>query len=85
MLSVVSAATTKHWPGLPVIPQRMLGASDGIYLISTPAIPTYGVGGIFGDEDDNRAHGRDERILTQSFDEAVDFMYDVVTGLAIGS
>ena len=42
----------------------------------------YGVGGIFGDEDDNRAHGRDERILTKSFDDAVDFMYDVVTGLA---
>jgi len=81
VLSVVKAATTKNWPGLPVIPQLMLGASDGIYLIHA-GIPTYGVGGIFGDEDDNRAHGRDERILTKSFDDAVDFMYDVVTGLA---
>ncbi len=81
VLSVVKAATTKNWPGLPVIPQLMLGASDGIYLIHA-GIPTYGVGGIFGDEDDVRAHGRDERILTKAFDEAVDFMYDVVTGLA---
>jgi acetylornithine deacetylase/succinyl-diaminopimelate desuccinylase-like protein len=81
VLSVVSAATTKLWPGLPVVPQLMLGASDGIYLIHA-GIPTYGVGGIFSDEDDNRAHGRDERILTKSFDEAVDFMYDVVVGLA---
>jgi acetylornithine deacetylase/succinyl-diaminopimelate desuccinylase-like protein len=81
VLSVVSAATAKHWPALPVIPQLMLGASDGIYLIHA-GIPTYGVGGIFSDEDDNRAHGRDERILTKSFDEAVDFMYDVVAGLS---
>jgi len=81
VLSIVSAATTEEWPGLPVVPVLMLGASDGIYLIHT-GIPTYGVSGIFSDEDDNRAHGRDERILVKSFDEAVDFMYDVVTGLA---
>jgi acetylornithine deacetylase/succinyl-diaminopimelate desuccinylase-like protein len=81
VLSVVSAATTKHWAGLPVVPILMLGASDGIYLIRA-GIPTYGVSGIFSDEDDNRAHGRDERILTKSFDEAVDFMYDLMTGLA---
>ncbi len=80
VLSVISAVTTKHWPGLPVVPKLMLGASDGIYLVRA-GIPTYGVSGIFSDEDDNRAHGRDERILVKSFDEAVDFMYDVVTGL----
>ena len=82
VLSVVKAAVTKNWPGLPVIPELMLGASDGIYLIRA-GIPTYGVSGIFNDEDDNRAHGRDERILTKSFDDAVDFMYDVVTGTAM--
>jgi acetylornithine deacetylase/succinyl-diaminopimelate desuccinylase-like protein len=81
VLSVVSTVTTKHWPGLPVVPKLMLGASDGIYLIRA-GIPTYGVSGIFSDEDDNRAHGRDERILTKSFDEAVDFMYDLVVGLS---
>lgn len=81
VLRVVTAATTKHWPGLPVVPKLMLGASDGIYLVRA-GIPTYGVSGIFSDEDDNRAHGKDERILTKSFDEAVDFVYDMVTGLA---
>ena len=81
VLAVVSAQTLKHWPGLPVVPKLMLGASDGIYLIHA-GIPTYGVNGIFSDEDDNRAHGRDERILTKSFDEAVDFVYDLVASLA---
>jgi acetylornithine deacetylase/succinyl-diaminopimelate desuccinylase-like protein len=74
--SAVTAATSKSWPGLSVIPQMSTGASDGIYLISA-GIPTYGISGIFGDEDDVRAHGRDERVLVKSFDEAVDFMYDV--------
>lgn len=81
VLKVVAGVTSKHWPGLPVVPRLMLGASDGIYLIRA-GIPTYGVSGIFSDEDDNRAHGKDERILTKSFDDAVDFMYDLVTDLA---
>jgi acetylornithine deacetylase/succinyl-diaminopimelate desuccinylase-like protein len=46
-------------------------------------IPTYGVSGIFNDEDDYRAHGRDERILVKSFNDAVDFIYDLVTRLAM--
>ena len=81
VLEVVSATTSKHWPGLKVVPRLSLGASDGIYLIRA-GIPTYGVSGIFSDEDDNRSHGRDERILTKSFDDAVDFVYDLVKGLA---
>src|SRR3984957_14716075 len=74
--NAVTAATGKSWPGLSVIPQMSAGASDGIYLISA-GIPTYGISGIFGDEDDVRAHGRDERGLVKSFDEAMGFMYDV--------
>jgi acetylornithine deacetylase/succinyl-diaminopimelate desuccinylase-like protein len=80
VLAVVTAATAKYWPGLPVIPKMDTGASDGIYLISA-GMPTYGISGIFGDEDDVRAHGRDERVLVQSFYDAVDFMYTLVTGL----
>jgi acetylornithine deacetylase/succinyl-diaminopimelate desuccinylase-like protein len=80
LLSIVTEATNKSWPGLPVIPQMMNGASDGIHLI-TAGIPTYGVSGTFSDEDDVRAHGRDERVLVKSFDEAVGFMYDVATAL----
>jgi acetylornithine deacetylase/succinyl-diaminopimelate desuccinylase-like protein len=80
VLSAVTAATSKSWPGLSVIPQMSTGASDGIYLIAA-GIPTYGISGIFGDEDDVRAHGRDERVLVKSFYEAIDFMYDVAATL----
>jgi acetylornithine deacetylase/succinyl-diaminopimelate desuccinylase-like protein len=80
VLSAVTTATAKHWPGLPVIPEMATGASDGVYL-NVAGIPTYGVSGIFGDEDDVRAHGRDERVLAKSFYDAIDFIYDVATTL----
>ncbi len=37
------------------------GASDGLYT-RNGGIPTYGVGAIFEDMNDARAHGRDERV-----------------------
>jgi acetylornithine deacetylase/succinyl-diaminopimelate desuccinylase-like protein len=76
VLSAVAAATTKNWPGMSVVPYMGTGATDGRFL-NNVGIPTYGVSGIFVDEDDIRAHGRDERILVRSFDEGVDFMYTV--------
>jgi len=83
VMDVVTAATRKLWPGLPVIPRMDTGASDGIYLIGG-GIPTYGINGMFNDEDDIRAHGRDERILVPSFYDAVDFMEMVVRALGTG-
>jgi len=83
VLAAVTEATAKFWPGIPVIPRMDTGASDGIYLISA-GMPTYGISGMFGDEDDVRAHGRDERVLVQSFYDAVDFMYTLVTTLGKG-
>ena len=82
VMAAVTASTSKLWPGIPMIPAMDTGATDGIYLIRA-GIPTYGVSGIFNDEDDYRAHGRSERILVKSFDDAVDFTYDLVTRLAM--
>ena len=78
---LVTGVTEKHGPGLRVIPEMDTGASDGVYL-QTNRIPTYGISGVFLDEDDIRAHGRDERIPVQSFYDSVDFMYDLVKQLA---
>jgi acetylornithine deacetylase/succinyl-diaminopimelate desuccinylase-like protein len=80
VLGAITADTTKHWPGLPVVPEMATGASDGVYL-NVAGIPTYAVSGIFGDEDDVRAHGRDERILVKSFYDALGFVYDLATML----
>jgi len=62
------------WPGVPVVPDMDAGASDSKFTRAA-GIPTFGLTGIFTDIDDNRAHGRDERIAVSGFYEDVEFTY----------
>jgi len=62
------------WPRTPIVPTMSTGASDGVYT-SAAGMPTFGISGIGIDMDDVRAHGRDERVRVESFDQGVDF-YD---------
>jgi acetylornithine deacetylase/succinyl-diaminopimelate desuccinylase-like protein len=71
------------WPGVTVLPVMSTGATDGLYL-RREGIPVYGVSGIFGDVDDNRAHGQDERIGVRQFYEGQEFLYRLVKALAGG-
>jgi acetylornithine deacetylase/succinyl-diaminopimelate desuccinylase-like protein len=60
------------WPGVIVVPEMSTGATDGLY-VRNAGIPVYGVGAIFGDPEDARAHGRDERVAVKRFYEALEF------------
>lgn len=62
------------WPGVPVLPVMDQGASDSVFTRAA-GIPTYGSWSIFYEVDDFRAHGRDERIGVQAFQEGVEFTY----------
>jgi len=62
------------WPGVPVVPVMDAGASDGA-ISRAAGIPTYGVPGVFIDINDDRSHGRDERLPVASFYEGLDFYY----------
>jgi acetylornithine deacetylase/succinyl-diaminopimelate desuccinylase-like protein len=62
------------WPGVPVVPTMSTGASDSIITMGA-GIPSYGISGMGVDFDDDRAHGRDERIRTEAFYEGVEFRY----------
>jgi acetylornithine deacetylase/succinyl-diaminopimelate desuccinylase-like protein len=69
------------WPGVPVIPVMDAGASDGA-ISRAAGIPTYGVPGVFIDLNDDRSHGRDERLPVASFYEGVDFYYRFIKTLS---
>jgi acetylornithine deacetylase/succinyl-diaminopimelate desuccinylase-like protein len=69
------------WPGVIVTPIMSTGATDGKYL-RAKGIPVYGVSGMFGDMDDVRAHGKDERISTKDFYNGVEFMYRYIKALS---
>ena len=62
------------WPGLPIVPSMSTGASDSIITMAA-GIPSYGISGMGVDFDDDRAHGRDERIRTEAFYQGVEFRY----------
>jgi acetylornithine deacetylase/succinyl-diaminopimelate desuccinylase-like protein len=77
VLSAVTRATNALWPGVPVVPIMVMGATDGKAL-RIAGIPTYGVQGFFFDRDDIRFHGRDERLAIQSFYEGQAFLFQLV-------
>jgi acetylornithine deacetylase/succinyl-diaminopimelate desuccinylase-like protein len=83
VLGAIEAVTAELWPGLPVLPTMSTGSSDSLYLREA-GIPAYGTSGIFYDIDDNRAHGRDERIRVSSLYEGQDYLYRLVKRLAGG-
>jgi acetylornithine deacetylase/succinyl-diaminopimelate desuccinylase-like protein len=80
LVAAIGRATGAVWPGVPVVPIMLTGATDGRHLRSA-GIPTYGLTGLFVDVGDIRAHGQDERLPVKSFEGAQDFLYRVVVGL----
>jgi acetylornithine deacetylase/succinyl-diaminopimelate desuccinylase-like protein len=72
----------KRWPKAEIVPQMSQGATDGLFF-RTAGIPVYGVNGTWiVIPDDERAHGRDERIPVKSFYETLDHWHDLVKALA---
>jgi acetylornithine deacetylase/succinyl-diaminopimelate desuccinylase-like protein len=84
ILRPLERLAAQMWPGAPVIPDMETGASDSIYTIAA-GIPTYGVNGVAIDQDDVRAHGRDERVRTEAFYDGVEFYYRYLKELTAGS
>ena len=82
-METIDALTEEMWPGVPVVPVMSTGATDGLYFRQT-GIPIYGVSGLFGDIDDVRAHGRDERVGVAQFYGSQDFLYRLVKRYATG-
>jgi acetylornithine deacetylase/succinyl-diaminopimelate desuccinylase-like protein len=80
LLDKVDKITASMWPGVLVTPVMGTGATDGKYLRAI-GIPVYGVSGMFGDVDDVRAHGRDERIGVKEFYNGIEFMYRLMKEL----
>jgi acetylornithine deacetylase/succinyl-diaminopimelate desuccinylase-like protein len=81
VMQAMKATTESSWPAVPVVPIMSQGGTDGRPL-RLAGIPTYGVSGIADDEDDIRAHGKDERIAATALYEGREFMYRLVKALA---
>ena len=81
VMALVESLSKQLYPGAIVVPVMSTGATDGLYL-RNGEIPTYGIDGTFGDIDDVRAHGRDERVGVKQFFEGLEFQYRLIKALA---
>jgi acetylornithine deacetylase/succinyl-diaminopimelate desuccinylase-like protein len=84
VMNAVESLTKDMFPGVVVVPVMSTGATDGLYL-RNGEIPTYGIDGTFGDMDDVRAHGRDERVGVKQFFEGLEFQYRLIKALSSSS
>ena len=80
VLGPLERIAAQMWSGAPVIPEMETGASDSIYTVAE-GIPSYGFNGVAIDQDDVRAHGKDERVRTDAFFAGVDFYYRYLKAL----
>ena len=83
VLRPLEQVTSEMWPGVPVIPEMETGASDSVHTTAA-GIPSYGVNGVGIDQDDVRAHGKDERVRTAAFFDGVEFYYRFLKALTKG-
>jgi acetylornithine deacetylase/succinyl-diaminopimelate desuccinylase-like protein len=73
----IEKVSAQMWPGVPVVPTLLAGATDGRFTINA-GIPTYGVSGMFRDPDGGGVHGLNERIRVRTLYEGHEFLYRVV-------
>jgi acetylornithine deacetylase/succinyl-diaminopimelate desuccinylase-like protein len=83
IFSAIEKLSAQFWPGAPIIPTMVAGATDGAFLRNA-GIPTYGHSGLATEVTENRAHGRDERVPVKSFYDGVEYLYRLVKALGGG-
>ncbi len=81
----ITAAVTKavhnQYPDIPIIPYMAPYGTDGKEM-RRAGMPTYGVMGLFIKEEDEFAHGLNERVQVDVFFGALEYWHDMMTDLA---
>ena len=81
IMGPIERLVAEQFPHVPIVPVMEAGATDGLFLRNA-GIPTYGVSAVFEEQNDVRAHGRDERLRVRSFYEALEFWYRMMRAYA---
>ncbi len=77
----IEAVVHSMWPGVPVVPVMATWFTDDRHTRSA-GIPSFDLSGNWSDIDENRAHGKDERVGMRAFDESVEYTYRLVKALS---
>jgi acetylornithine deacetylase/succinyl-diaminopimelate desuccinylase-like protein len=80
VMNSLRSVSAKLWPAAAVLPVMEAGASDSIYTMNA-GIPSYGITGVAIDRNDDRAHGRDERLKIDAYYTGLEFYYQFLKAL----
>ena len=81
-MDAVRRVTSTSYPGLPIIPSLVSGATDSRFL-RAKGIQAYGLSPLASSlEDASRDHGVDERIRVSSIRPGIEYMYKLVSTIA---
>ena len=83
VVQAIEKLTAELWGGIPIVPVMSTGATDSRFLRNA-GIATYGHSGLASEVGDNRAHGKDERLLVKSFFDGQEYLYRLVKALSSG-
>lgn len=81
LMTKVGAVVHSMWPGVPLVPTMATGFSDDRQTRNA-GIVSYDLSGVWMDADENRAHGRDERVGMREFDESVEYTYRLIKAMS---
>jgi acetylornithine deacetylase/succinyl-diaminopimelate desuccinylase-like protein len=81
LLAKIAPVVHSLWPGVPIVPTMATGFSDDRQTRNA-GIASYDLSGVWADVDENRMHGRDERVAVQAFDESVEYTYRLLRALS---
>ena len=81
LLGAVSHAVRRIHPDVPVVPQQIAGATDGL-VFRRAGIPTYGVDGNFMKTSDDFSHGLNERMPLSNIRPGITYYLTVLKELA---
>mgnify|MGYP002651950251 CR=1 FL=1 len=81
IIGPVEKLAAKYFPGVPVVPTMLTGATDAVYM-GAVGIPTYGVPGVWLDPDGNGLHGLNERVEVKSLLTGRAYLTELVRTLA---
>jgi acetylornithine deacetylase/succinyl-diaminopimelate desuccinylase-like protein len=81
IMKKVALLAHSMWPDVPIIPTMATGFSDDRQTRGAGMV-SYDISGVWADVDENRAHGKDERVGIQAFDESVEFTYRLIKNMS---
>ena len=82
IIAKVARVVHSMWPRVPIVPTMASGFSDDRQTRNA-GIPSYDLSGVWEDGNENRAHGRDERVGIREFDESVEYTYRLMKEMSL--